>query len=278
MKKWTSLLLAVALLTVACVSLCATLVSAEEAKEVENFTIENVQKDGYIKVEDGFVAYFPNTTNAAKKIESGGDEGMINMRYVYLLIFDKDGKLVGLGNNLLSKKEEAGKDKDFQNDLTVPAGGMLVTFVYNDGEGENHRVKNQKLFDYYKETVLSKLDYEDNEKTADDKANPKYYTNFANMTKDVDSDYHAVVDGSKITFYKGAAPVVSKPAESSAAATSSTAATSSKAATSSTVATSSTTAATSSNAPAAGDTGLIIFAILGIVAVAGAAVVVRSRH
>ncbi len=79
---------------------------------------------------------------------AAGDEDRVltadefNFRYSYILVVDKDGKIVEVGNNLLTNAQDSGNT--FQNEFTVPAGGFAISFFYN---GDN--TANQALFDVY---------------------------------------------------------------------------------------------------------------------------------
>ncbi len=253
MKKCLSMILATVILTAICVTACISLVAAA-AEKTPVVQITTAKKEAASVNEDGFVAYFPNDTNAAKTITSGKD---VALRYINFLVFDGDGKLVAVGNNLLTPEQATDGQK---STVSVPAHGTLVTFDYFvNKDGTVKRDKNQKLWDIYN----AALGKDDKDKQVE----------IFNTVQEVTSNYYLTIDNATtLSVYDG--PVsTDTPNESSAASTSS-----KPTSTSTPASTSSTSAAASSNAPAAGDTGLIIFAILGIIAVAGASLAVRARH
>lgn len=89
---------------------------------------------------DGVVIAITNDSDEEKTIASGE----YALRYLFILVFDKDGVCIELGNNLLSENDE--KAAEFpQHDLTIPAGGFAVLFYYNATEGPS----NLALYEYY---------------------------------------------------------------------------------------------------------------------------------
>ncbi len=70
----------------------------------------------------------------------------VNLRYVYILVCDSEGKIVQAGNNLLKEKRPG-----FQTELTIPADGFCVSFYYNATNG--HTI-NQDIYDLYCEVLI----------------------------------------------------------------------------------------------------------------------------
>ena len=56
---------------------------------------------------------------------------------------EEDGTIAQIGNNLVF----ASVDTSFQNDVTVPANGFMVTFYYNATEGPT----NLPVYEFYSE-------------------------------------------------------------------------------------------------------------------------------
>lgn len=144
MKKLFVLLLAAALVSAAfCTAFLAPL-SASAANvpegarfEVFDLTPVDADKDWY---QDGVVVAFPNNSDKEISVASGDYQ----LRYVFILVFDKDGVCVEVGNNLLSADDERAAEFP-QHDVTIPAKGFAIFFYYNANEGP----ANLALYEYY---------------------------------------------------------------------------------------------------------------------------------
>lgn len=144
MKKVFSLSLAAFLLAaVLCAALIAPLTAAAEEARYEVFDLtakDAVPEDASTWYTDGVIIAVTNDGSSEKTIASGE----YPMRYLFILIFDKDGVCVELGNNLLTADDE--KAASFpQHDVKIPAGGFVVLFYYNANEGPT----NLALYEYY---------------------------------------------------------------------------------------------------------------------------------
>ncbi len=93
---------------------------------------------------DGQIYVYP-AGDAERVVES--EE--FNLRYVFIFVCDKDGKILEAGNNLVKSSEP--NAANFQNEVTAPAGGHVVTFYYNSSN-----TANQDAYDLYNE-VLTKF-------------------------------------------------------------------------------------------------------------------------
>jgi len=93
---------------------------------------------------DGQIYVYP-AGDAERVVES--EE--FNLRYVFIFVCDKDGKILEAGNNLVKSSEP--NAANFQNEVTAPAGGHVVTFYYNSAN-----TANQDAYDLYNE-VLTKF-------------------------------------------------------------------------------------------------------------------------
>jgi len=108
---------------------------------------ENIPEGGeYAKIKgydskcsaiNGDVVLMSNTSDGEKFYDSD----TYDFRYVYVLVFDKDGICIEAGNNLLMEKTDPGA----QNGVTVPAGGFAVGFYYN----APNSVRNEGLYNIY---------------------------------------------------------------------------------------------------------------------------------
>ncbi len=249
MKKWLSLILATVMLT----AVCATALVANAAERTPVAQVTNAQKNAYVKTEDGFVSYNQNETDAVKTITSGGDDGQVWLRWVNILIFDGNGKLVELGNNLLTTKEAADKGGTWKTTVNIPAHGTMVVYTYAADKPTNKPL--QDVYDANIGTAIS------------------------NSTKEVESNYYLEIDNATtLSIYDGPAPVESKPTESSQPTETSKPTESSDASSEAPSGATSSTSTPSQGEPSTGDVGLIVFALLGVLAIAGAAVVIRVKR
>ncbi len=101
------------------------------------------------------VAIDEGDTNGQIYVYPAGDAERVvtseefNLRYVFIFVCDKDGKILEAGNNLVKSSEP--NAANFQNEVTAPAGGHVVTFYYN-----SENTANQDARDFYDE-VLAKF-------------------------------------------------------------------------------------------------------------------------
>ena len=169
------LLSAAVLLLVLCALLPYVLGAA--AADPASFEVTATELDGVGDDEngDGVIFLFEGESKSDRVVSSEEH----NLRYMYLLVFDRYGSCVQLGNNLVF----ASVDKSFQNYVVIPKGGFMVAFYYNDSFP-----KNSALFDYYKslDAVLS------------GKAEDIY-----NRTLSVESDYTATYKKRTVTLTYG---------------------------------------------------------------------------
>lgn len=139
-----------------------------------SFTVEATELEGIGDDEngDGMIFLFEGETKKERVISSEDH----NLRYMYIMVFDRYGACVQLGNNLVF----ASVDKSFQNYVVIPQAGFMIAFYYNDTFS-----KNRALFDYYKalDSVLT------------GKADDIY-----NRTLAVESDFSASFKGMAITL------------------------------------------------------------------------------
>lgn len=89
---------------------------------------------------DGQLYYYPAEKDAERVVDSES----VNLRYSYIIICDKNGTPLEAGNNLVF----ASKDTNFQNEITIPAGGFAFSFYYN-----KDNTANQELYDVYAELI-----------------------------------------------------------------------------------------------------------------------------
>lgn len=114
MKHFLPVLLSMVLL----LSLCPAF-GVSAAEEVSfTLTVDGVDTD----VAAQTVVVFPNDTEEARVIPASG----FNFRNASLLIFNKEGKLIEAGKDLLANAD--GTNGSPQTSVTVPAGGFLVGF------------------------------------------------------------------------------------------------------------------------------------------------------
>ena len=137
MKKFFVLLLAAVLVSaVFCISAAAEF-PADTRFEVFDLTPLDADKDWY---QDGVVVALPNDSD--KEISAAS--GDYQLRYVFILVYDKDGACVAVGNNLLSADDERASEFP-QHDVKIPAKGFAIFFYYNANEGPS----NLALYEYY---------------------------------------------------------------------------------------------------------------------------------
>ena len=89
---------------------------------------------------DGQLFYYPAEKDAERVVDSES----VNLRYSYIIICDKNGTPLEAGNNLVF----ASQDTNFQNEITIPAGGFAFSFYYN-----KDNTANQELYDIYAELI-----------------------------------------------------------------------------------------------------------------------------
>ena len=218
--------------------------------------------------QDGIVVAIPNDGSEELAVVSGDYQ----LRYVFILIFDKDGVCIELGNNLLSADDEKA-DQFPQHDVKIPAGGFAVFFYYNADEGP----ANLALYEYY-EALGGTIYSNETGKAASGK------------------NYMAVLENNTVTVYFAAAeaPAESSVPEESSEEPSETPSEASSAPEAASSAASSTEApSASSGAPTSSDaassqagenggsnTGIIvgvIIAVVAVVAVAAGVIVAKKK-
>ncbi|MBP5231181.1 MAG: hypothetical protein ILO68_05560 [Clostridia bacterium] len=167
--------LALAILLPAAAAVSALLPARAEAGGT--FTVEATELDGIGDDDngDGMIFLFEGESKK-DRIVSSEDH---NLRYMFLLVFDRYGSCVQIGNNLVF----ASVDAKFQNYVVIPQSGFLVAFYYNDTFS-----KNLPLYNYYKA-----LDGVLTGKTDD----------IYNRTLAVESDFTASFKGMNITLQYG---------------------------------------------------------------------------
>ncbi len=270
MKKSTLTLLVTMILAIACVSIGTVFASAE----TKTATVPISEENGVFKNMDGEVYVYLNTESTAKTLASDD----YNFRYAYLLVFDSDGKITAVGNNLLKTTEQP--DKDFQRSFEVPAGGFAVAFFgstnadlksfYDDAEAtvaqsEKTYTESNDQWHIYNKTASTDIDYY----ATLNSDNTELTLLFCSPVVE-DSSSEETTDTSTETSSEASSETSSETSsEASSEASDSSSADSSVAVTSS---------ADSSVIPPTGDTGILVFAVLGVLAVVGAAVLVRARH
>lgn len=236
-------------------------IPADARFEVFDLTPADAELNWY---QDGVVVAIPNDSGEELTVASGDYQ----LRYVFILIFDKNGVCIELGNNLLSADDERANEYP-QHDVKIPAGGFAVFFYYNANEGP----ANLALYEYYED--LGGAIY------SNETAAPAAGKN-----------YMAVLENNTVTVYFAAAeaPAESSAPEESSEAPSETPSEASSApeepssaassegtpsASSGTTDASITSGATSSQAEESGsNTGIIVGVIIAVVAVVAVVVVV----
>lgn len=95
--------------------------SAASAKEYDK-TVD-VKINGFdVSTDDGYVIVYPNKTDSVRKINANE----YNFRYIKIMVFDKDGKLIEAGGEMFANS--ASQSGSIQEFLYVPAGGFAVAF------------------------------------------------------------------------------------------------------------------------------------------------------
>lgn len=226
MKKTLAIFL-VAVLAVTALCACLTASAAD-------LTVSFTQEAG-TATDEGSVTLFP--ADEAFTLTSAD----ANLRWAFVMVADKDGKIVRLAKHLLRDTDDNAASFPTRG-VDVPAGGFAIVF-HTGANGD----KNAELRDYYDALVAAAG------------VDP------SNTAVDVKVDWQIVLNSDKsgATYYKGAAPAgdTTPSGDNNSSTPSSDASTSS----------------TPSKVPT-GDNGIIVFAVLGLVAVAGAAVAVKARR
>lgn len=126
---------------------------------------------------DGMVLFFQGNRTGERIVSSEEH----NLRYTFLLVFDRNGKCVQVGNNLLF----ASRDNTWQNYIVIPERGFLIAFYYN----ESSFTTNVQIYNYYVSlcNVLTG-------KPEDD---------IYNYTLEIESDYTCKHDNGKLSFTYG---------------------------------------------------------------------------
>ena len=106
------------------VVICSLILSAmptAQAKKYDN-KIE-VKIAGFdVKTDNGYFFVYPNKTDSVRKIKA--DE--YNFRYTKIFVFDKDGKMIEAGENMIANS--ATQSGSIQEYLSIPAGGFAFAF------------------------------------------------------------------------------------------------------------------------------------------------------
>ncbi len=114
-------ILKILLLTLLMSAMLASALPAVSAKGYDN-TIEVKISGIDTKTDDGYFFVYPNKTDSVRKIKA--DE--YNFRNVKIFVFDKDGKMIEAGENMIANS--ATQSGSIQEYLSIPAGGFALAF------------------------------------------------------------------------------------------------------------------------------------------------------
>ncbi len=117
MKKLFKILLA----GVVICSMILSAIPAVSAKTYDN-TVEVKISGVDTKTDNGYFFLYPNKTDSVRKIKA--DE--YNFRYTKIFVFDKDGKMIEAGENMIANS--ATQSGSIQEYLSIPAGGFAFAF------------------------------------------------------------------------------------------------------------------------------------------------------
>lgn len=117
MKRILKILLSTLLMS----AMLASALPAVSAKGYDN-TIEVKISGVDTKTDDGYFFVYPNKTDSVRKIKA--DE--YNFRNVKIFVFDKDGKMIEAGENMIANS--ATQSGSIQEYLSIPAGGFALAF------------------------------------------------------------------------------------------------------------------------------------------------------
>ena len=145
----------------------------------ESITVNITDVDGICDDDngDGLVFLFENKWADKERVVSSEEH---NLRYMFIMVFDKDGKCVQIGNNLVF----ASRDANFQNYVVIPPKGFMLTFFFNADEAAT----NINFYNYY-QSLSSILSGKTEE--------------IYNRTLKIESDFSASVRGMTATLKTG---------------------------------------------------------------------------
>lgn len=138
MKRILAVLL-ISLLSVSAFLICAS-------AEGESFDLAITDYEG-VAIEEG------SDINGQLYVYPAGDTDRVvtseefNLRYMFILVCDKDGKVLEAGNNLFKSSDPRANEFP-QHEVTAPAGGHVITFYYN-----SENTLNQAAYDFYTELL-----------------------------------------------------------------------------------------------------------------------------
>lgn len=114
-------ILKTALLSLLTLAMLTSAIPAVSAKTYEN-KIEVKISGVDTKTDNGYFFVYPNKTDSVRKIKA--DE--YNFRNVKIFVFDKDGKMIEAGENMIANS--ATQSGSIQEYLSIPAGGFALAF------------------------------------------------------------------------------------------------------------------------------------------------------
>ncbi len=138
MKRILLVLLA-SLLSVSAFLICAS-------AEGESFDLAITDYEGVAKEEGTDI-------NGQLYVYPAGDADRVvtseefNLRYMFILVCDKDGIVLEAGNNLFKSSDPRANEFP-QHEVTAPAGGHVITFYYN-----SENTLNRDAYDFYNELL-----------------------------------------------------------------------------------------------------------------------------
>ena len=116
------------------------------ASAADSFVVALTDFDGVMPEEsdDTFAPVFVYPAENTDRVVTSEE---FNFRFLFVLVCDKDGRVIEAGNNLFKASDPRANEFP-QHDVTAPAGGHVVAFRYN-----NDVTANQALFDFYTEAI-----------------------------------------------------------------------------------------------------------------------------
>ena len=114
--------------------------------EANSFQLAITEYDG-VAVDEGTDVYAQVYVYPAGNADRVVTSEEYNLRYVFVLVCDKDGKVLEAGNNIFKSSDDRAAEFP-QHDVTAPAGGHVVTFFYNASNPLN-----QEAYDFYNELL-----------------------------------------------------------------------------------------------------------------------------
>lgn len=119
---------------------------AISASAADSFQLAITDYDG-VAVDEGSDIYAQVYVYPAGNADRVVTSEEFNLRYVFVLVCDKDGKVLEAGNNIFKSSDDRAAEFP-QHDVTAPAGGHVVTFFYNASNPLN-----QDAYDFYNELI-----------------------------------------------------------------------------------------------------------------------------